>query len=198
MKSHLLMVVVGLGSGMAGALLVGHLREAPAPRPVVAVVPSQPAVARLPPGWDRRPARVEQRIAELPAQRAVEPSAAAPEPVPGREVERAAHYQHELELKSQLIADHEREVVDPVWSAQTGEEVRALLAAQSDRFDVRGVDCRGRTCVADLVFPRPEDALAYIQGHDVAPPASCNGLIAIPSPPESDGPYDLSIVYTCR
>jgi hypothetical protein len=205
MRAHLLLAVIGLGSGVGGALLVERLHQAPeAPRPVAAVTP-QPVAAWFPPGWDRytsRLARVEERLGSLEAQRkdgAAPAAAAEAAPPPSqREVERAAHYQKELEYRRQLIADHDREVVDPTWAAATSNEVHQMLAPQSDRFDVKNVDCRARTCVADLVFPQPADALRYIQGYDALAPSSCNGSIAIPTPPENDGPYDMTIVYTCR
>jgi hypothetical protein len=204
-----LTVVLGGLSGAIGAVLLGQLGHAPAPAPTaqVAAEPSRPVI--VPPGWDAilnaRVSSLENRVDDLSVARtAAAQASAAPapphaDPPAARERERIEQYDKELATLDRLLGEHARETVDRAWLGPQSEAMERFLSdgARGRPVEVKGVDCRDRTCVATLAFPHPMDALGYLQTAHLAAPG-CRGFSAIPTPPADDGPYELSIHYNCR
>lgn len=219
MKGSIPVILVGIVAGIGGALVASHFNR-PAPASAAAGEPAPERAPRpmvIPPGWDlalvARVAQLEQAVNQQKAETkradgerdaGGTAAAAAADPVAQHERERREHYEKELAFRSDFIDKHKQEPVDSAWSQATSQTIREpLVAAESgDGAKVKDVDCRSKTCTATLTFSNPSDALAYIQqGGKTSSRAAiktCNGSIMIPTPPTSDGAYDLTVLYTCR
>jgi hypothetical protein len=101
----------------------------------------------------------------------------------------------------QELTSHATEPFDATWAPELSKSIHDELVAivpAEHGFKVDNVDCRSKTCVADLVYDTPDDAL---EGRGVLGQAhveGCHGFRATLEPPTSAGPYHTSIVYTCR
>jgi hypothetical protein len=217
-RQNLTASACGLLAGVLGAIVATRFAVRPAQLAASQPSPSTSAGGIVPPGWDPhivgQIAALERRVGAaegaLASQRAPEPSAApkAPEPargIPGRgaewEQKRLEHYQQELATQATLVARHESEPVDAAWSKPLADSIQngISLGGTERAFNVKGVDCRSKTCVATLTFPTPAEALGFLARSDPRLMAKgCNGFTATPQPPSGEGQYDLSIVYTCR
>jgi hypothetical protein len=207
MKSWVFPVAAGLVAGVFGAALFGHFTIARPTQPPVAPPPT-PRAAILPPGWDPgltyRVTNLERRLDAVQPGPTPSPSDKLSPSQAGlsdREQERSDHYQKELASLEKSLSEHANEGVDIDWSRTESEQIQRDLRPDTlaNSAQVKAVDCRSKTCTATLSFPTPADGLTLIQQNpDRLTVAGCNGFSAIPTPPSSDGPYDLTIVYTCR
>jgi hypothetical protein len=195
MRQSVITVVVGLASGVVAALVSVHLAVGPTPRPAprAATVPVPRQSPIVPPGWDpsilARVANLESRLAGTKPEAATTESRAdsgTSENARQREQGRLAQYQRELAYLQQVLTDHDQEPHDPAWSRPLEEALDNRLAASVEESSgqVKGIDCRSRTCTAALTFRTPVDALVYMR----QPLANrvtegCKGLVAIPAPP---------------
>jgi hypothetical protein len=210
----LVIVATGLGAGALGAVLTfSRLSKAPPPSPV-SVAAERPEVpgAVIPPGWNlalvSRLSHVEDRLdqlqlaADAPPVASAEPVAADPEqdPVRSREQERAAQYEAELAFRQDALAKHAGEPNDAAWAGPVTDSMRDSLTKGFDGVArTTNVDCRSKTCIATLTFPTPSDALVSLrQSSAKLTVPGCSSVAAVPTPPTSAGPYDLSVIYTCR
>jgi hypothetical protein len=188
MRDRAITIALGLIAGLAGAWLVGRGAPEPAAREVR--VTSRAMAPIVPPAWDSRFFEREDRARPR----------AAPEPAPAdeRRDDRLAHYQTELEHRGALLAAHDAEGVDGAWSRDTTDQLRAsVLASLAGRnATIEGIDCRTKTCTTQLAFASPDAALAYIASAPHFPVTGLNGLTVTPTPPNSDGTYELTIVHT--
>jgi hypothetical protein len=201
----------GLGAGALGAVLASSsAAKSPPPRPgsVRTESPETPAPV-IPPGWNlalvSRLSHVEQRLDELGHSDAAPPAAAGasegvgPNPAESREQQRLDQYQKELEYREQALANHAREPSDVAWA---GPQAATMQQSLSNAFGglarTANVDCRSKTCTATLTFPTPSDALVSFRDSSKLSVQGCGSLAAVPTPPTSAGPYDLTLVYTCR
>jgi hypothetical protein len=210
MRSTLAVIATGLVSGAIGAVVVSHFQGAStsAPPTIPRINEDRKAII-VPPGWDphllSRVANLEQRVQDLRSTNTTElaSSAEANDPaamIAKREQERTEHYQHELAFRDQQLSDRAQEPVDSRWAYPQEQNMQSSLSsALGQSAQVKNIDCRDKTCTATLLFPTPTDALSTVRQHsnDLAV-SGCNGFIAIPTPPMSSGPYDLTVLYTCR
>ncbi|HEX3482887.1 MAG TPA: hypothetical protein VHT91_48090 [Kofleriaceae bacterium] len=196
MLNRLIMIVVGVAAGIAGAVVVTtRAPQAETPSPRVASDPLRGHEARavpapapiIPPGWDRR---YLERMNELEDKvQALEGRVAPTE----REQEKRAHYERELATQEARLADHDREEVDAAWSSTGAERLRS--AADKVGVVARAVDCRSRTCVASLRFPSPEAGLTFLRSPQMSKLlVGFSSMTSTPTPPTSPGDYDLSVV----
>jgi hypothetical protein len=173
--------------------------------------PRAPGAVIVPPGWDHVfSARLNAVETELVQQRArsmtheaVAPSAEIPtsEAGPSRVAQRAEHYEKEIQAYTKRLAEHQQESVDEDWAWEQRRRVREALEtspAEGPATRAIEVDCRSKTCLGRLTFGSPLDALRYLHLSSLPVPRGCNGLTSTPLPPQSDGSYDLTILYTCR
>jgi hypothetical protein len=196
-------------AGVAG-VLVGAGLVTLTSRPVVATraaehepqpaAPSQLAIG-VPPGWDTRYlarlSAVEDKVAALqtPGER---PEAREPN---ARHEELAQQYQKGLALLEESLRQHADEAFDTPWAPAQAESMRGQLAAIAPRehaFEVEAVDCRSKTCVADLLYPTPDDALEGRGAVQDAFVTGCSGMVSVLEPPAGPGPYRTKLLYTCR
>ena len=190
MRDRLLTIVVGLAAGVGGALLVGARGSEP-PAPAAVQVRTPPAAPIVPPGWDRR------TVVHVTDVEAKADTPAAPEGPSEREAERLAHYQRELETRQTQLSDHAREPVDPAWASTSSDQLRA--AAEQLGVTPRDIDCRSKTCVATLAFDSPSTALGFLHGKDMSSLITgFASMTSTPTPPTSDGDYDLTVVLARR
>jgi hypothetical protein len=203
MRQSLIIVVTGLVAGTAGALVTARLTEhAPGTAPLASPAPI-PHGAIVPPGWnatlETRLGRVERALADSHEAPTTEAAPRPSEPTTNREQERVEQYQKELALREELLASHEREPRDAAQAIELERTLQAALqpSALQAKGEVREVDCRAKTCLVAVDFASPLSALQYIQGDPLPVVPQCSGTISIPQPPSGDGPYRLSIVYSC-
>lgn len=207
-------VATGLGAGALGALLTSsRLSKAPPPSPV-SVAAERPAAPLpvIPPGWNlalvSRLSHVEEQLDQLHRAGDASPSAsAAPaaadadqDPVQSHEQERAAQYEAELAFREDALAKHAGEANDAAWAGPLSASMRDSLTNGFDGVArTTSVDCRSQTCIATLTFPTPSDALISLrQSSAKLSVQGCTSVAAVPTPPTSPGPYDLTVIYTCR
>jgi hypothetical protein len=208
-RSAVLVAMTGLASGTLGAILYAHF-AIPSPRLVSSRL-ERPEVQGpvIPPGWDRalvsRVSTVEQRLDEIgsraPAPPASTKLSAASEPKDERtrEQRRAEHYQKELDHLEKMLADHASEPNDDAWARPLATSMQQSLSRAFEGVaQTKNIDCRSKTCTATLSFPTPGAALASLQQSRKYTFIGCKGGSIIPTPPKSAGPYDLTVVYSCR
>ena len=212
-RSVLVIVTTGLGAGALGAVWASsRSTKSPPPRPASLETERPETTARVvvPPGWNpalvSRLSHVEQQLDELRHPDASPPAAAGPSagagpnPVEAREKERAIQYDQELDYRQEALANHASEPSDPAWAGPLASTMRQSLSTAFEGLaQTANVDCRSKTCTATLTFPTPSDALVSLrQSASKLSVDGCGSLAAIPTPPTSAGPYDLTLVYTCR
>lgn len=204
-------MATGLVAGAVGALAAGRLTQSAAVPAGASAPPRAPAAVIVPPGWDSvfssRLNAVETELAEqraLPrARETLAPSADTPsgDAPSSRADQRAEHYQKEIEAYTKRLAEHQQESVDQGWAWEQARRLRnALEPSTSEGITAQAIeiDCRSKTCVGRLTFGSPMDALRYLHLSSPPVPEGCNGMTSTPLPPKGDGPYDLTILYTCR
>jgi hypothetical protein len=204
MKNEIISIAVGCLSGLAGVLigssgLTGH--EAPAPERIQAAAPK----IITPPGWEARIASNEPRFEAKPVSKPepkavpkIEPSAGedARDPIKDREALREEHYEEELLTQERYLLDHQQEERDAAWSGDAERSLREAIepSLRERSASVKTLDCRSKTCVAELTFKKPQEALEYLYSRGVSLTRNLHGLAATPVPPSGDGAYDLTIV----
>jgi hypothetical protein len=209
-----LTVVAALVAGVTGAVVTSYFAKAtpenarvPVPQP--SAQPDRPTV--VPPGWNRqllgRMGALEQELAELklrePAKTEAEPAKTDGEPaleVSDRETERQVQYQNELDYREERLAALAAEPLDVSWSRTQSAQLRDTLAPIAGPAAIKSIDCRSKGCAAVITFPSPGEALAAtgVRGFPRFFVEGCGGVAITPTPPESAGPYDLTILYACR
>lgn len=207
MKQLALTVVAALVAGVTGAALTSYFAKStpePARVPVThqSKQPERPTV--VPPGWNTqllgRLGALEQGVAELKLR---EPDKAAGGPAfepSERETERQVQYQNELNDREERLAALAAEPTDVSWSRAQSAQLRDKLAPIAGPDAIKSIDCRSKGCAAVLAFPSPGEALAATSGRGFPRffVDGCSGVAITPTPPESEGSYDLTILYTCR
>lgn len=211
MKQSLVFVVVAIGAGVLGGAMFGHSsRSAPRPEspPIERPEPHPPLVI-VPPGWDAtltdRVAALEHRL-DRPQRSDDRPPDPSSQSQPGsdREAERVAQYQKELEYRTRSLADHDGEPLDSAWAGTESDQIRRDFARKTSNagarsVELKAVDCRSKTCTAELSFPTPVAGLGFIQqGPATLAVPGCNGFSSVPPPPTGDGRYEVTVLYTCR
>jgi hypothetical protein len=115
-----------------------------------------------------------------------------------------AQYQKELEYRTRSLADHDSEPLDSAWAGTESDQIKRDFAVKTSKasaksVELKAVDCRSKTCAAQLSFPTPTDGLGFIQrGPGALAVLGCNGYSSIPPPPTGEGRYELTVLYTCR
>ncbi|HKO50671.1 MAG TPA: hypothetical protein VJV79_23285 [Polyangiaceae bacterium] len=205
----------GTAGVIAGAVLVTFLssRDLPVPAPAPApqrltaeMRPVDPIGIAVPPGWDprflARISTLETRVAELAVSgnsRPAEEPPLAQEPAPRPEPE--ARYARDIALEQQALQEHRREALDENWArAQSGSmrDQFAALTSINQHFQVADVDCRSKTCIVQLVYPTPDEALERRDDLRQMLVMGCHGMSSALAPPTAPGPYKSTLVYTCR
>jgi hypothetical protein len=129
------------------------------------------------------------------------PAGGDEDPTATRERERMAHYQKELAYRERRLAEHQQEAFDGGRALQLEATIRKSMGASegSHQGTLKAVDCRTKSCVVTLTFPSPAAALDSMRCEALPRMRErCTGLVAIPTPPTNDGPYDLSVIYDCQ
>jgi hypothetical protein len=196
---------VGLCAGLAGAMYGAHLSASKvAPPPHEEPTPPQrpSPVSAVPPGWNRaflsRLGALETKVERV--EHDVARAAAAPVDEE-REAALEDHYRASLvELEGEL-RQHAREPVDSTWATAANAEISRTLGENVDAkypFEVVSVDCRTQTCVAQVRYRTPDDAVSNQQELLRIHPASCHGLRTTLVPPTSASNYETPVIYYCR
>jgi hypothetical protein len=204
-----LTALVGLLAGAVGALLVSWFLSEPTPSGGRAVVEGKLALSggAVPPGWDHRfltrLTDVEGRLSSLEqAQPASEPAGSPEEdsqaPQSKREQERLAHYEVELAHQHDLISKHEGEPLDADWAVQREREIAEAMQSIAGEDRRVNVSCRSKTCVAEVTYPTPMDAVEAHVALATAHVERCNGTSSALEPPDSAGPYTVKVIHFCR
>lgn len=106
-------------------------------------------------------------------------------------------------LSADRRARHQNEPVDAAWArvAEPGLQADLAQLARSDggaAFVVQGVECRTRSCAAELRFPSygSADATASRLLHE---PYSqpCARTVFVPEPDDANAPYALTLYFQC-
>jgi len=193
-------VVVGAG------LVLLTSRAIPGPRPAAAApaAPGGPAAAaRVPSGWDARYlarlSTLEGKVDELAAKPPAERAAASDDDPRAKDL--ADQYQRSLEALEQTLRQHDAEPIDGSWAPAQAASMRTELTALTPTehaFKVEGVDCRDKTCVAELLYDTPDDALEGRGAIREARLKGCHGMESTLAPPTAPGPYRTRLIYDCR
>jgi hypothetical protein len=200
MQDRLISIAIGLVAGVCGALVVDARSSSSNP---VGATAAATEVARngrgermpgliVPPGWD---VRYFHRVNELAARvDAIEARTEPAAPLTEREQGRSEHYRRELETQEARVADHQREELDPSWATTGAERVRATADALG--LVLRTIDCRSKSCVANLRFSTPAAGLEFLRSREVSQLGrGFSGLTSTPIPPTATSDYDLTIVF---
>jgi hypothetical protein len=164
--------------------------------------PERPTV--VPPGWNTqllgRVGVLEQELEELKQQQPAKNEGEAAHEPSDRETERQVQYQTELDYREERLAALAAEPMDVTWSRAQSAQLRDALAPIAGPNSIKSIDCRSKGCSAVVTFPSPGEALAATgtRGFDRFMVDGCGGVAITPTPPESAGPYDLTILYACR
>jgi hypothetical protein len=204
-----LVVVVGVLSGVGGALVATRNQPAPAasmPAPTVHAALAPAPTPSPPPGWDprflSRFTALEADVARLASALDGGAPSAAREPSDDRGPgdTRLEQYVRELGALDARLAQHASEPLDPGWAKGEATILEKGFAASAGagRRSVVGVDCRSRTCVVRLRFASPDDAVEQTRQISSVYVEGCNGLITTLPPPTGTGPYEVPVFYTCR
>jgi hypothetical protein len=197
MRAILHSPVLGFLAGAVAAVIVGRFFPGGAAQPAHrAAAAPPPREGIVPPGWDprllHRLAAVEAKLEE----RAPQPTPAAPpEAIVEREHAREEQYRNELEVRARTLAEHDAEPAEQPWSEQEAAEIRRVLEPAAAAFAIRAVDCRMTTCVAQITFAAPADAVAAQRSLLQRVPHGVRGVASILTPPTNDGAYDSTVIY---
>jgi hypothetical protein len=174
-------------------ILVGGLGCLLATRVVAAVSVKSRSVPVASQAFEE-PTTTTKKAARTPPRLVVAPAPAPTSSVPAADPERR---QAEFALK---LENHAREAADPAWAATLVPDLeRGLGAGGSDGgYSLHGIDCRARTCLAELEW---SDYDAAVEGYRAALTAdlgrSCATEIVLPRAAGS-GPYRATLHLTCR
>jgi hypothetical protein len=120
-------------------------------------------------------------------------------PPPSRETLAASTAEH-LARHQAAVDAHWREPVDPSWAKEAEASFARGLAAvkTSTPSEFDKVDCRSKTCVADLHFPSYEAErntfLEYVtHGYE----HQCGKELYGPVPEDGSKPYSVTLVLDC-
>lgn len=100
-----------------------------------------------------------------------------------------------------MLGEHAQEPFDRTWAPAEEQSIRRSLASSTEQANaqLKEVDCRSKTCTATITFATPVEGLSYAQS---ASPGmrveGCRGAVAIPRPPQTQGAYELTVVFNCR
>jgi hypothetical protein len=190
---HLPTIVVGLAAGLVGSLVADQLRSSDPPAAASVQQPhAAPPPAIVPPGWNHQYVQEPSAGDRAAAEPRVEPQAASQAPS-DREQQKLAHYHNELATQDTRVADHARESLDASWATSSADRLRAATAELG--VDAREIDCRTTTCVASLEFANPSEALAFLHSTRMSKMiGGFSGMTSTPTPPTSDGAYQLTVV----
>jgi len=164
MKTLVVAIVAGSISGAIGSIVLARLRQ----DPELEVKPV--TTGRSSPAGEARPSivvslsptkaddtRTDERLERLERMASrVEPPATVPAPPP--ESAEEALRRHAEEHHAKWIA-HERETIDNRWAGPTERKLDAQLSsmAGAGNFKVTHLDCRSRSCAAELEFGSYDD-----------------------------------------
>jgi hypothetical protein len=178
--------VLGVLVGGLGCLLATRVVAAVSPRERPVAVASEEFEEPTPTTTVKRPRTPPHLVAAPPPA----PSSAVPAADPER---RQADFAQKLE-------SHAHEAADPAWAAALVPDLeRGLVAGGSDGgYSLHGIDCRARTCLAELEW---SDYGAAVEGYHTALTADlghfCATEIVLPRTAGS-GPYRATLHVTCR
>jgi hypothetical protein len=213
-----IVVVAGAAGSLFGAVAAIAVTKLGSP-PQSPVVPERASVSvappvRIPSSWDvrflSRISDVEARLGTLESAAPAKSVDVAPESPPhsdesdqkaARKAEVDEQYRLDLEIQNKKLHDHNQEAVDNGWSRSQGEAIAHTFAAAIDAehpLRVGRVDCRTTTCVAELVYRSPDDALADRSVLTRTAVAGCHGLSSALTPPTGPGEYTTTVIYDCR
>jgi hypothetical protein len=202
MRSNLVVALIGSLTGALGALAVAGLSSARehAPHAERAAPLAPPPSGIVPPGWNPLFVAAAAHAEAPPPPSAPAPPATGPARGEPDEKERGRqeHYAQELEYRENELASHDSESVDGAWAHGETATIRQTLSAGERSFVVKSVDCRTRTCVAELTYPTPSEAVNGQASLATSIPAGCHGMLSTLTPPTDAGPYDATVVYYCR
>ncbi len=180
----------------------------PTPLPPVLVPPAAPPAPVPPPGWDprflTRFAALEADVARLAA--ALDGGAPAADEharkdaLRGDPDVRIEHYVRDLGVLEKKLTEHRQEARDPEWARGEEATLTKGFAARPDaaKRTVTSVECRSRTCVVNLRFASPDDAVEQMREVSSVYVEGCSGIITTLPPPTGPGAYEAAILYTCR
>lgn len=207
MKQLAITVFVALVAGVGGAVLTAYLARATPAKAQVPLAqqstqPERPAV--VPPGWNLqllgRVGALEQELAGLKLREPAKVEGEAILEGSDRDADLRAQYQSDLNYREERLAALAAEATDLSWSRTQSAQLREALAPIAGASSVKSVDCRSKGCAAVVTFPSPGEALAATGGRGISQfmVEGCGGATIIPTPPEAAGPYDLTVLYSCR
>lgn len=206
--------VVGSLFGGVAAIAVTKLDSPPKARVVAERASVVAPPVHIPSSWDprflSRISDVEARLGTLESTAtAATRTAPSEEPSPVGEsdwkaVRKAAtdeQYRQDLDTQNKKLRDHEQEPFDRAWSRSQSEVITQAFSGavgKQQLLRVGRVDCRTNTCIAELVYQSPDDALADRSLLTQTVVAGCHGLSSALTPPTSAGEYTTTVIYDCR
>jgi hypothetical protein len=145
-------------------------------------------------------ARVQALEHQLQAKESAAPapsSEPAPMPAPPSPEESK---QMLFERQRTLVADHQKDPLDPVWSVATVKNFDADFEAMAQNSPVKllSIDCRTTSCLATVRWENYATALA--KGSVLAHypySTTCARQVVQPPPDDENAPYVSTVVFDC-
>jgi hypothetical protein len=212
-KTMRVVIVAGVAGSLFGAVAAIAVTRLGSPPPLP-VVPERASGSvappiRIPSSWDKsflsRISDVEARLGTLESAAPVASESPPPDDEQDwkavRKVEVEEQYRRDLEVQEQKLYEHSQEVIDTGWARSQSEVIARTFEAAIDAghpLRVGRIGCRTSTCVAELVYASPDDALADREVLTRAAVMGCRGLSSALIPPTGPGEYTTTVIYDCR
>lgn len=146
-------------------------------------------------------AALRKRVARLESQlAAVADAASGGAQAVGAEGGRGASLALDEARLAQVLADYDRENVDPAWArqAQRGFSDTLQAATETRNFEVASLDCHATICVARLEWPSYGAAISGAESVlHLHYPLGCDRDAFTLPPDDPSSRYEMELVFRC-
>lgn len=155
---------------------------------------------RVPPAPDPRIEQLERRLAGIEARSADSTAKESPASVPNVPAPSIEESQAMVRAEHRkALEDHRRETIDTSWARDTSEVLATALRPLATSTDgaVVGVDCRSKTCVAEIEwtnFPAANRGWRSVLHGDYD---RCSVRVTLDDAVDPERRFRTSVLFTC-
>lgn len=105
------------------------------------------------------------------------------------------------DIETRKISQHYAEPIDSSWAKRTTSTLQSNLSrlSQAKAFDLRSVDCRNETCIAEVVWPTYDSAVdKYTDLASTSLEVNCARSITLPEVTDKSAPVAVKVIFDCR